>query len=88
MARKRIFLPTPFSHSTLKLKLKNFTPQNQLLFLLYFLFQRDRNHYSNWPSGKSGKSVNRLKTIAERIPETTRSAVSVKELHFKSTGSY
>ena len=32
MARKRIFLPTPFSHSTLKLKLKNLTPQNHLLF--------------------------------------------------------
>ena len=29
LARKRIFVQTPFSHSTLKLEWKNFTPQNQ-----------------------------------------------------------
>ena len=32
LARKRIFVQTPFSHSTLKLEQKNFTPRNQLLF--------------------------------------------------------
>ena len=32
LARKRNFVQTPFSHSTLKSKQKNFTPQNQLLF--------------------------------------------------------
>ena len=31
-ARKRMFVQTPFSHSTLKLELKNFTPQNQSFF--------------------------------------------------------
>ena len=33
LARKRIFVQTTFSHSTLKLEQKNFTPQNHSLFL-------------------------------------------------------
>ena len=32
LARKRIFVQTPFSDSTLKLERKNFTPQNHSLF--------------------------------------------------------
>ena len=32
LARKRIFIQTPFSHSTLKLEQKIFTPQNHSLF--------------------------------------------------------
>ena len=32
LARKRIFVQTPFSHSTSNLERKNFTPQNHLLF--------------------------------------------------------
>ena len=32
LARKRIFVQTPFSHSTLKLEQINFTPQNYSLF--------------------------------------------------------
>ena len=32
LARKRIFVQTPFSHSTLNLERKNFTPQNHSLF--------------------------------------------------------
>ena len=32
LARKRIFVQTPFSHSTLNLERENFTPQNHLLF--------------------------------------------------------
>ena len=32
LARKRIFVQTPFSHSTLKLERKNFTPQYHSLF--------------------------------------------------------
>ena len=32
LARKRIFVQTPFSHSTLKLGQKEFTPQNHSLF--------------------------------------------------------
>ena len=32
VARKRIFVQTPLSHSTLKLERKNFTPQKHSLF--------------------------------------------------------
>ena len=32
IARKRILAQTPFSHSTLKLERKNFTPKNHSLF--------------------------------------------------------
>ena len=32
LARKRILVQTPFSHSTLNLEQKNFTPQNHSLF--------------------------------------------------------
>ena len=32
LARKRIFVQTPFSHSTLNLERKNFTPQDHSLF--------------------------------------------------------
>ena len=32
LARKRIFVQTPFPHSTLKLEWKKFTPQNHSLF--------------------------------------------------------
>ena len=32
LERKPIFIQTPFSHSTLKLERKNFTPQNHSLF--------------------------------------------------------
>ena len=32
-ARKRIFVQAPFSHSTLNLERKNFTPQNHSRFL-------------------------------------------------------
>ena len=32
LARNQIFVQTPFSHSTLKLERKNFTPRNHPLF--------------------------------------------------------
>ena len=32
LARKRIFVQTPFSHSTLNLERKNFTPQKHSIF--------------------------------------------------------
>ena len=47
LARNRIFVQTPFSHSTLDLERKKFTP---LAFSLHFLFRRDQNHYSNLTS--------------------------------------
>ena len=36
LPRKRIFVQTPFSHSTSKLERKKFTPHNYSLFLLQF----------------------------------------------------
>ena len=50
LARNPIFVQTPFSHSTLNLEQKNFTPQKPLAFSLHFLFRRDQNHYSNLTS--------------------------------------
>ena len=44
-ARKRIFVKTPFSHSTLNLERKI-----SLAFSLHFLFRRDQNHYSTLTS--------------------------------------
>ena len=38
LARKRIFVQTPFSHSTLNLERKNVTPQNHLLFRSTYCF--------------------------------------------------
>ena len=38
LAKKRIFVQTPFSHSTLNLEQKNFTPQNHSLFRSTFCF--------------------------------------------------
>ena len=48
-ARKPIFVQTLFSHSTLKLKRKKFTPQNHSLFRSTSCL-RDQNHYSNLTS--------------------------------------
>ena len=49
LARKRIFVQTPFSHSTLKLKQKIHAAK-PLAFSLNFLFRRDQNHYTNLTS--------------------------------------
>ena len=49
LARKRIFVQTPFSHSTLKLE-KKIHAAKPLAFSLHFLFRRDQNHYSNLTS--------------------------------------
>ena len=48
----RIFVQTPFSHSTLKLerKRKKIHVAKPLAFSLHFLFRRDQNHYSNLTS--------------------------------------
>ena len=47
---KRIFVQTPYSHSTLKLERKKFHAAKPLAFSLHFLFRRDQNHYSNLTS--------------------------------------
>ena len=50
LARNRIFVQTPFSHSTLNLERKKFHAAKPLAFPLQFLFRRDQNHYSNLTS--------------------------------------
>ena len=68
LARKRIFVQTPFSHSTLKLERKNFTPQNQLLFHSISFFgvtkniigrlpENSRNSFIDLQSQKNGKRL-------------------------------
>ena len=47
LPRNRIFVQTPFSHSTLKFRAKKFHAAKPLAFSLHFLFRRDQNHYSN-----------------------------------------
>ena len=46
LARKRIFVQTPFSHY-FKFRAKKFHTTKPLAFSLHFLFRRDQNHYSN-----------------------------------------
>ena len=41
LSRKRIFVQTPFSHSILKLELKNIHAAEPLALSLHFLFRRD-----------------------------------------------
>ena len=74
LPRNRIFVQTPFSHSTLKLERKKIHAAKPLAFSLHFLFRRDQNHYSNLTS-KIMKMCEQIlkKNIAGRIPETTRS---------------
>ena len=50
LARKRIIVQTPFSHSTLKLERKKIHAAKPLAFSLHFLFRRDQNHHSNLTS--------------------------------------
>ena len=44
LPRTRIFVQTPFSHSTLKLERKKIHAAKPLAFSLHFLFRRDQNH--------------------------------------------
>ena len=50
LLRNRIFVQTPFSHSTLNIERKKFHAAKPLPFSLHFLFRRDQNHYSNLTS--------------------------------------
>ena len=50
LPRNRIFVQTPFSHTTLKLERKKIHAAKPLAFSLHFLFRRDQNHYSNLTS--------------------------------------
>ena len=46
LARKLIFVHSPFSHSTLRIERKKNHAAKPLAFSLHFLFRRDQNHYS------------------------------------------
>ena len=52
LARKRIFVQTPLSHSTLKLERNRKVHAAKLLvaFSLHFLFRRNQTNYSNFTS--------------------------------------
>ena len=50
LAKKEFLVQTPFSHSTLKLEQKHFTPQNHSLFDPLPAFRPNQNHYSNLTS--------------------------------------
>ena len=58
LARKRIFVQTPFSHSTLNLERKNFTLQNHSLFCSTSCFGVTKITTPIWVQ-KSWKCVNR-----------------------------
>ena len=80
LARKLIFVQTPFSHSTLKLEQKNFKPQNHSLFrvislFLHFLFQRDQNHYSNLTS----KIMKMSEQISKTSPQYNSNSLNCKK---------
>ena len=49
LTRNRIFVQTPFSHSTSKSEQK-IQAAKPFAFSLHFLFRRDQNHYSNLTS--------------------------------------
>ena len=49
LARKRIFVQTPFSHY-FEVRAEKLHAAKPLAFLLHFLFRRDQNHYSNLTS--------------------------------------
>ena len=73
LARKRIFVQTPFSNSDLKFRAKTFHTAKPLNFSLHLLFRRDQNHDSNLTSEIKKMCEQILKKTAGRIPETTRS---------------
>ena len=89
LARRRIFFQTPFSHSTLKLEQKHFTPPNHSLFRSTSCFgvTRDQNHYSNLTSKimkiceqilKNSRKNSRNdsnETIAHTYEQTTRTTI-------------
>ena len=50
LARKRTFVQTPFSHSTLKIRDKKCHAAKPPAFSPHFPFRRDQNNYSNLTS--------------------------------------
>ena len=64
-ARKRIFVPTPLSHSTLKLERKKFTPQNHSLFRSTSCFEH------GWTDLKKRQGHNTIHWIVKNSKQQT-----------------
>ena len=77
LARKRNFVQTPFSHSTLKLERKKIHVLRPLAFSLHFLFRRDQNHYSNLTS--------KIMKMCEQILKHSRTSPDVQFKEFSLT---
>ena len=70
LARKQIFVQTPFYHSTLKLERKKIFAPKILLFSLHFLFRRDQNRYSNL--------ISKIMKICEQILKKDSAPIQFK----------
>ena len=74
LARKRIFVQTPFPHSTLNLEQKNSRHKTTRFFALstscHFLFRRYQNHYSN--------STSKIMKMCEQILKKDSAPIQLK----------
>ena len=68
LSRKRIFVQTPFFHSTIRAKKSH--AAKPLAFSFYFLFRRDQNHYSNLTS--------KIKKMCEQILKKDSAPIKVE----------
>ena len=79
LPRNRTFVQTLFSHSTLKLERKKFTPQKPLAFSLHFLFRRDQNHHSNLTSKVMKMCEQILKKKKKTAPQYNWNSLNCKK---------
>ena len=80
--KKANFFQTAFSHCTLKLERKNFTPQNRnTRFSLHFLFRHGQNHCSNLTS----KIIKMCEEILRQRPNTIQIIWIVKKKQSTNT---
>ena len=86
LARKRIFVQTPISHSTLsKISAKKFHAAKPLVFSLHFLFRRDQNHYRNMTSKIMKMCVQILKKTAPQYNSNSLNCKKPKAPQYSST---
>ena len=82
LPRKRIFVQTPYSHSTLKLERKKSNHQNHSLFRFTYCFDVAKITTPIWLQNHENVWTDLKKNIARRIPETTRIVSSLKRHPF------
>ena len=75
IARKRIFVETPYSHY-FKIRTKKFHTAKQLAFSLHFVFRRDQNHCSNLTS-KIMKMCEQI--LKKRAPQYNSNSLNCKK---------